>query len=47
MNTLAEINAFEKARFRHAELFLENATVRGHDWYKLVDATVLALDVAV
>ena len=28
-------------------LFLENATVRGRDWYKLLDASVLTLDVTV
>jgi len=27
--------------------FLENATVRGRDWYKLLDAPVLTLDVTV
>ena len=27
--------------------FLENATVRGHVWYKLLDAPVLTLDVTV
>ena len=28
-------------------IFLENATVRGRDWYKLLDAPVLILDVTV
>ena len=27
--------------------FLENATVRGRDWYKLLDALALTLDVTV
>jgi len=32
---------------RSCTLFLENATVRGRDWCKLLDAPVLTLDVTV
>ena len=32
---------------RHNSPLLENATVRGRDWYKLLDAPVLALNVTV
>ena len=32
---------------RHVQDFLENATVHGRAWYKLLDAPVLASDVTV
>ena len=39
----------EPAQYRGTSLmkFLENATVRGRDWYELLDAPVLTLDVMV